>query len=80
VAKGTGTIFLMDDHTFDHFEQALFLPNLLDRSRYDAWEKAGRMDLYARCNSEAKRILSQHRVETKPEEVLKGIESILKGS
>jgi trimethylamine--corrinoid protein Co-methyltransferase len=80
VAKGTGTIFLMDDHTFDHFEQALFLPNLLDRSRHDAWEKAGRMDLYTRCNSEAKRILSQHRVETKPEEVLKGIESILKGS
>lgn len=57
VAKGSGSIFLMDDHTFDHFEQALFLPNLLDRSRYDTWEKAGGMDLYARCNSEAKRIL-----------------------
>jgi trimethylamine--corrinoid protein Co-methyltransferase len=79
VAKGSGTIFLMDDHTFDHFEKALFLPNLLDRSRYDAWEKAGGMDLYTRCNQEAKRILSEHRVETKPEEVLKGIDSILRG-
>jgi trimethylamine--corrinoid protein Co-methyltransferase len=79
VAKGSGSIFLMDDHTFDHFEQALFLPNLLDRSRYDTWEKAGGMDLYARCNSEAKRILSEHRVEPKPDEVLKGIDQILKG-
>ena len=80
VAKGSGSIFLMDDHTFDHFEQALFLPNLLDRSRYDAWNKAGGADLYARCNSEAKRILSEHQAETKTEEVLKGIDSILKGT
>ena len=80
VAKGSGSIFLMDDHTFDHFEQALFLPNLLDRSRYDTWEKAGEMDLYARCNSQVKRILSEHQVEAKPEEVLKEIDSILKGS
>lgn len=79
VAKGSGSIFLMDDHTFDHFEQALFLPNLLDRSRYDTWEKAGELDFYARCNSEAKRILSEHRVDPKPNEVLKGIDQILKG-
>jgi trimethylamine--corrinoid protein Co-methyltransferase len=80
VAKRTGSIFLMDDHTFDHFEKALFLPNLLDRSRYDAWEKAGGMDLYARCNDEAKKILSEHQAETKPEEIVKGIERILKGN
>jgi trimethylamine--corrinoid protein Co-methyltransferase len=70
----------MDDHTFEHFEEALFLPNLLDRSRYDAWETAGGMDLYARCNSEAKRILSEHEASAKPEEVLRGIDTILKGS
>ena len=80
VGKGSGTIFLMDDHTFEHFETSLFLPNLLDRSRFDAWETAGGMDLYARCKSEVKRILSEHRVETKPEEVVKGIDGILKGS
>jgi len=80
VAKGSGSIFLMDDHTFDHFEKALFLPNLLDRSRYDAWEKAGGMDLYVRCNSEAKRMLREHQAEPKPEEVLKGTDTILQGS
>jgi trimethylamine--corrinoid protein Co-methyltransferase len=76
---GPGSIFLMDDHTFEHFMQAQFLQKLLDCSRYDSWEKAGAMDLYRRCNIEAKRILSEHQVEPKPGEVLKEIDQILQG-
>jgi trimethylamine--corrinoid protein Co-methyltransferase len=76
---GPGSIFLMDDHTFEHFMQAQFLPKLLDRSRYDSWEEVGAIDLYKRCNIEAKRILSEHQVEPKPDEVLKGIDRILQG-
>jgi len=76
---GPGSIFLMDDHTFEHFMQAQFLPKLLDRSRYDSWEEAGATDLYKRCNIEAKRILSEHQVVPKSDEVLKGIEQILQG-
>ena len=79
VSGGSGSIFLMDDHTFEHFMQAQFLPKLLDRSRYDSWEEAGGMDLYKRCNIEAKRILSEHQVEAKPDAVLNGIEQILRG-
>jgi trimethylamine--corrinoid protein Co-methyltransferase len=78
VASGDpGSIFLMDDHTFEHFMQAQFLPKLLDRSRYDSWEEAGATDLYKRCNIEAKRILSEHQAEPKPDEVLQGIAEIL---
>jgi trimethylamine--corrinoid protein Co-methyltransferase len=76
---GTDSIFLTEDHTFEQFERALFLPDLLDRARYDVWEKAGAMDLYKRCNLEVKRILSEHRVEPKPDEVLKGVDRILQG-
>ena len=72
-----GSIFLMDDHTFEHFMQAQFMPKLLDRSRYDSWEEAGATDLYKRCNIEAKRILSEHQVIPKSDEVLKRIEQIL---
>jgi len=74
---GPGSIFLMDDHTFEHFMQAQFLPKLLDRSRYDSWEGAGATDLYQRCNAEARRILSEHQVEPKSSEVLEGIARIL---
>jgi len=79
VSGGPGSMFLTDDHTFEHFMQAQFLPRLLDRSRYDSWEGAGARDLYKRCNIEAKRILSEHQVEPKPDEVLKGIDQILQG-
>jgi trimethylamine--corrinoid protein Co-methyltransferase len=74
---GPGSIFLMDDHTYDHFMEALFLPKLLDRSRYDAWKNDGAMDLYKRCNMEAKRILFEHEVDSKPDAVLKEIEQII---
>jgi trimethylamine--corrinoid protein Co-methyltransferase len=78
VAKGgPGSIFLTDDHTFEHFMEAHFLPCLLDRSRYDAWEGAGAQDLYKRCNAEAARILSEHQVQPKPDDVLKGIDRIV---
>ena len=77
VATEAGSMFLTDDHTFEHFMQAQFLPKLLDRSRYDSWKEAGAMDLYKRCNIEAKRILSEHQVEPKPDEVLKEIDRIL---
>jgi trimethylamine--corrinoid protein Co-methyltransferase len=78
VAKGgPGSIFLTDDHTFENFMQSLFLPRLLDRSRYDSWKNAGGMDFYKRCNVEAKRILSEHQMVPKPDEVLKRIDEIL---
>ncbi|MFC1874344.1 trimethylamine methyltransferase family protein [Chloroflexota bacterium] len=76
---GSGSIFLTDDHTFEHFMQAQFLPGLLDRTRRDSWEEAGAMDLYQRCNIEAKKVLSEHQVESKPDKMLKGIEQILQG-
>ncbi|MFC2000319.1 trimethylamine methyltransferase family protein [Chloroflexota bacterium] len=75
---GPGSIFLMDEHTFENFRQAQFLPNLLDRARYDAWEEAGAMDFYKRCNVEAKRILSQHEVEPKRDEILQEIDRIIR--
>jgi trimethylamine--corrinoid protein Co-methyltransferase len=70
----------MDDHTYDHFMDALFLPKLLDRSRYDAWKNEGALNLYNRCNKEAKRILTEYEVDSKPDAVLKEIEQILKSS
>jgi trimethylamine--corrinoid protein Co-methyltransferase len=79
VGRGSpGSIFLMDDHTYDHFMEALFLPKLIDRSRYDAWAKEGALNLYDRCNKEAKRILAEHEVDPKPDAVIKEIDQMLK--
>ena len=74
----SGEIFLADEHTFKHFMTAQFLPKVIDRSRHDVWEKAGSMDLFKRCNVEARRILAEHQPQPKSPEVLAEIEKILK--
>lgn len=75
---GPGSIFLTDDHTFEHFMEAQFLPRLMDRSRYDSWKEAGATDLYERCNREARRILEEHQPQAKANDVLDAIAQVLR--
>lgn len=77
VNGGNGALFLTDPHTFEHFRSAQFLPKLMDRSRYEAWEKEGSTDLYQRCNTEVKRILKEHEVGPKPDTVLEQLNRLL---
>ena len=60
---GSKGIFLTDDHTFDHFQEALFLPDLLDRNRYDTWLNEGGKDLYQRANDRARDLLADHQLD-----------------
>ena len=74
---GEKSIFLTDDHTMVHFRKAHFHPKILNRSYYESWKEAGAQDLYARCNAEAKKILSNHVVEPKSDGVLDEIDNII---
>lgn len=74
---GPGSIFLTDDHTFENFMKSLFLPSLLDRSRYDTWKNDGAMDLYQRCKAKTRSILSDHAVTAKSEDILSRINDIV---
>lgn len=73
----SGAIFLTDDHTFEHFMKAQFLPVLIDRARYDSWLADGGLDMYGRCNIAVKNILSTHQVRPKDDQLLEGIDEIL---
>jgi trimethylamine--corrinoid protein Co-methyltransferase len=78
-SQGAKGIFLTDDHTFDHFQEALFLPDLLDRSRYDTWAAEGGPDLYRRSNAKARELLAAHRLEPDmPADLKKEIVDLLK--
>ncbi|MCG8643734.1 MAG: trimethylamine methyltransferase family protein [Desulfobacterales bacterium] len=58
IAKaGNNAVFPSHPHTFAHFRQVHFLSELPDRSRFEAWEKAGGRDLFERCNQKAKELL-----------------------
>jgi trimethylamine---corrinoid protein Co-methyltransferase len=65
--QGNGKcIFLSDPHTFTHFKTAHLMPDLMDRSRFETWEKQGKTDLFTRCNEKAKALLSSHKVKKTP--------------
>jgi trimethylamine:corrinoid methyltransferase-like protein len=53
------------------------MPKLLDRRQYEVWAADGAEDTYTRCNNEARRLLKEHRVDPKPDHILKEIEKIL---
>jgi trimethylamine--corrinoid protein Co-methyltransferase len=71
------SMFLTDDHAFKHFKKAQFLPKLLDRFQHELWNEGGALNLYDRCNAEAKRILSEHLVEPIPQRLINEIDQIL---
>ena len=76
-AGGTGSMFLSDPHTYQNFKEAHFMPSNIDRFRYEKWEKNGKTDIYQRCNAEVRRILDEHQVIPKTDEVLKEINQVL---
>ncbi|MCP4023806.1 MAG: hypothetical protein GY729_18325 [Desulfobacteraceae bacterium] len=66
VAKGPdNSMFLSDPHTFTNFKQAHFLPELMDRSRYEIWEKNGKKDIFTKCNEKARSILASYKIKEK---------------
>ncbi len=80
VAKGPGeSMFLSDQHTYDHFRTAHLAPDLIDRARFDVWSKAGKTDMFTRCNRKARTLLAEHRVEPLPDEISREIDRVVNG-
>jgi trimethylamine--corrinoid protein Co-methyltransferase len=72
-----GSGFLADDHTLDNFREFQWAPQVIDRKRYDIWEKVGSQDMYHRANELAKKILSTHKTPPLPTEAEDVIAEIL---
>lgn len=75
VRPGAG--FLAEDHTLDNWTWAQWKPDLLDRNRYQRWEKLGSKDLFARANERARQLLVEHEVAPLPDGVETEIAAIL---
>jgi trimethylamine--corrinoid protein Co-methyltransferase len=70
--------FLADDHTLDNWRWAQWQPDLIDRMRYDRWEKQGSKDMTTRANERARKILDQHQVPPLPPEAEQVIADIVR--
>ncbi len=75
VATGSG--FLADVHTLENWRSALFIPQIVDRQRYDLWAAKGSPDTYQRLNKRVRKILSEHPPRTLSNEVEAAIAEVL---
>ena len=62
-AVGPGGHFLQEEHTFRHFKTAFWLPRLLNREQYPAWEAGGKQTYDRLLTEKTRQILNDHRTE-----------------
>ena len=43
---GPGGSFLINPHTFKHFRDELWVPDLIERRNWDMWEKDGALSIF----------------------------------
>ena len=68
--------FLADDHTLENFRTGQWIPEIIDRSRYDRWKAGGAKDMSLRANERARQLLDQHQVPSLSEEAESVIEAV----
>jgi trimethylamine---corrinoid protein Co-methyltransferase len=70
--------FFADDHTLENWKGAQWRPRVVDRMRYANWQKRGSMDMAARANEWARRILDEHQALPLPEAAEAAIADVLR--
>ena len=77
LGNDSSSIFLTNPHTFQNFRSAHFIPEMIDRQRFDDWQGKGELDIAQRCNLKARGLLDSHQVAAKPDRVLEEVALIL---
>jgi trimethylamine---corrinoid protein Co-methyltransferase len=74
---GPAGTFVSEDHTFDHYRDALLMCDLIDHQPRDRWQAEGSPDLLSRAREKAKRLLKEHQTPALPAHVLAQIEDVI---
>jgi len=69
--------FLGSDHTFEHFRDRWY-PDLFERANYDQWLAGGGKTLGERAADRVEEILSTHRPDPLPDDVVQAIDAIIR--
>jgi trimethylamine--corrinoid protein Co-methyltransferase len=67
---GPGGNFLQEEHTCQYFRKEHWIPTLMARQAYDAWEREGRKTMGDRVREKIRRILETHTVPPLSDSVL----------
>lgn len=77
VKPGAG--FLADPHTRKNFRTSQWIPEIIDRTRYESWKDGGSKDMFRRANERAREILTKHQVPPLSEDTEAVIRQVLAG-
>jgi trimethylamine--corrinoid protein Co-methyltransferase len=66
---GIGGNYLADDHTLEHYRDAVWYPKLIDHGNHSMWQAAGGRDLGVRVREKAAGLLRKHVPEPMPDVV-----------
>jgi trimethylamine--corrinoid protein Co-methyltransferase len=75
---GPGGNFLQEEHTCQHFRKEHWIPTLMARQAYDAWEREGRKTMGDRVKEKIRHILETHTVPPLSDSVLAGLAHLKK--
>jgi len=79
IAKvGPGGNFLQEEHTCRLFRKEHWIPSLMTRQTYDAWEEEGRKTMGERIQEKVRHILETHRAAPLPDKTLMELERLKK--
>lgn len=73
---GPGGHYLDDDHTYNRFREALWMPQLLTRKDYTTWKAEGAKNMQQRVRERLEEILQTHQVVPLSDETLGTFEEI----
>jgi trimethylamine--corrinoid protein Co-methyltransferase len=66
---GPGGNYISDEHTAAHFRSEMWMPDIMNRKRYDDWKGQGGKSLKEVARDKARRILQEHSSAALPREV-----------
>jgi len=75
---GPGGHYMAEKHTLQHFKEEHFFPELMDRSAYDSWKKAGGRSIVKKAREKAEEILKEHWPTPLDKDVQKEISEIIR--
>ena len=75
-AVGPGGEFLSQRHTLENVQKEHYVPKIINRDKWEVWQRAGAKDLSQVAREEAKRILAEHKPEPLDHDITIEIEDI----
>ena len=75
-AVGPGGEFLSQRHTLENVQKEHYIPRIINRDKWEVWQRAGAKNLRQVAREEAKRILAEHQPEPLDHDVTIEIENI----